>query len=314
MNLGDKKLNKIKVIAFVGFGRSGTTIIDNVLGQNSKIFSAGEIRHIWDRGLCKNQLCGCGKDLILCDFWSEVLANALGADYQKKVKEFRALALDVDQPKHLIKMFLGRKKSEYSEKKALYLKLLRKLFQSLANTLGDDITILDSSKTPSHVQLLSELDCLDLKTVHVVRDPRAVAYSWSRTKVRPEIQGHREVMPKYSSFKSAVWWFGANLVSEIICNNSRLSYLLRYEDFSESPKKAIGDLLAAIGEDNDVEFLSENSLNLEPNHTVAGNPSRFKVGEIEIKPDASWKIKMRSKLKIVVVLLDWPLMLKYDYK
>lgn len=313
--MGPLSMNgKIKVIALVGFGRSGTTLIDNILGQNHNFFSAGEIRHIWERGLCQHQLCGCGKKLPDCQFWHSVLEKALGKNYQAYAENLKQLASEVDKPKHILKIMTKTERSAFGEKKAKYLEYLERLFIAMSEVLGGDVTILDSSKTPSHVLLLSELAILDLKIVHVVRDPRAVAFSWARSKVRPEIKDKVEEMPKYSYIKSGIWWFGANLVSEIVSKKVENSYLLKYENFVENPEKEIGRLLERFFEENSIAFTSYNSINLESNHTVAGNPSRFKTGPIDIRPDRKWIENMKVLHKTIIWMIDFILMIRYGYK
>jgi len=66
--------NKIKVLYITGWGRSGSTILDNIMGQIDGFFSVGELRYIWDRNLIENRLCGCGVPLEECPIWSQILA------------------------------------------------------------------------------------------------------------------------------------------------------------------------------------------------------------------------------------------------
>ena len=44
--------------------------------------------------------------------------------------------------------------------------------------------IVDTSKPPSFGYVLQHLEGIDLRIVHVVRDPRGVAYSWGRRGAR----------------------------------------------------------------------------------------------------------------------------------
>ena len=55
----------------------------------------------------------------------------------------------------------------------------------------------------------------------------------------------------------------------------------------------------------------EISLSLD--HTVSGNPGRFRKGTIELRADEEWKAKMRGADKNVVTALTAPLLLKYGY-
>jgi hypothetical protein len=58
--------DRLKVLYVTGFGRSGTTILDNILGQLDGVFAAGELHYIWDRSLEQNRLCACGEAFADC--------------------------------------------------------------------------------------------------------------------------------------------------------------------------------------------------------------------------------------------------------
>ena len=62
-----------RVLAIVGSDRSGSTLLDNMLGGVPGAFSAGEIRYMWERGFAEGRLCGCGRKIVDCDVWSKVI-------------------------------------------------------------------------------------------------------------------------------------------------------------------------------------------------------------------------------------------------
>jgi len=59
----------IRVLYIGGWGRSGSTLLDLILGQAPGLFSAGEVREIWQSGLAENRLCGCERPFRDCSFW-----------------------------------------------------------------------------------------------------------------------------------------------------------------------------------------------------------------------------------------------------
>ena len=69
---------KFKVLYVAGSGRSGSTILGNILGGVEGFFSVGELRLIWERGLIRNWLCGCGVSFRECPVWSEVVSERSG--------------------------------------------------------------------------------------------------------------------------------------------------------------------------------------------------------------------------------------------
>src|SRR5919201_1117414 len=63
---------RCKVLSILGPGRSGTTILGNILGEIPGFFSAGEVRFIWKRGVIEHWKCGCGVPTDECNVWSAV--------------------------------------------------------------------------------------------------------------------------------------------------------------------------------------------------------------------------------------------------
>ena len=63
----------VHVIYITGAGRSGSTLLSNILGQLPGAVSVGELYYLWARGLEDNILCGCGTPVRDCHFWTRVL-------------------------------------------------------------------------------------------------------------------------------------------------------------------------------------------------------------------------------------------------
>ena len=68
-----------KVLYIARFGRSGSTILGNVLGEVEGFFHGGELRSIWEHGLILNKVCGCGVPFRECEMWRPVLDEAFEA-------------------------------------------------------------------------------------------------------------------------------------------------------------------------------------------------------------------------------------------
>jgi hypothetical protein len=71
--------NPLNLLAVVGTTRSGSTLIDMLLGNTPALFSGGELRWIWERGYLKKQPCLCGEPIQGCEFWSQLMARAFGS-------------------------------------------------------------------------------------------------------------------------------------------------------------------------------------------------------------------------------------------
>src|SRR5687768_6323887 len=140
------------VLFIAGPGRSGSTLLDLLLGQIDGFCSTGELRFIWKRGFAENQLCGCGKPFRECEFWTEVVKDAFGGfqgvDYAR-LEELRRLAerrvangLSPDEAASFL--------TPYNE----YFDAYRKIHVAIQKA-SDCQFIVDSSKNIAHGFLLS---------------------------------------------------------------------------------------------------------------------------------------------------------------
>src|SRR6185312_11260354 len=67
-----------RILSIAGAGRSGSTLLAMLLGGLPGCTAVGELRHIWERGVIANRLCGCGEPFHECPFWTAVGREAFG--------------------------------------------------------------------------------------------------------------------------------------------------------------------------------------------------------------------------------------------
>jgi hypothetical protein len=68
--------SKIKVLYIAGFERSGSTIVNRVLGQIPGFVAWGELRDIWLHGIIENRPCTCGASFADCLAWQKIFKEA----------------------------------------------------------------------------------------------------------------------------------------------------------------------------------------------------------------------------------------------
>lgn len=89
---------------------------------------------------------------------------------------------------------------------------------------------------------------------------------------------------------------------------------VRYEDLVSEPTSTLEKVYTFLGERNKKsDFIHNNVIELDPNHTVSGNPIRFEKGHMEIRADNEWRKKMKKMDFNLVTLLTWPLLMNYGY-
>ncbi|HEX6844270.1 MAG TPA: sulfotransferase [Actinomycetota bacterium] len=300
----------MKVVYIAGSGRSGSTIVDNILGQLDGWVSVGEVRFLWERGIAEDRRCGCGEAFSACPFWQAVLARAFpdGVDPAR----MRAL-LDRGTRARRIPALLGRSRRRRFVRGELteLSTALGALYGAIADVSGARV-IVDSSKLPTYGAVLGEVPGVDLRAVHLVRDPRAAAYSWLRTKDLPDRPGMQ--MQRQRPVHSAALWTLWNTMAEVFWGRDPRGVRVRYEDFAGEPRAAIARLVTAAEEPpDDGPFVSDAEVELTPAHGVAGNPSRFTTGRVQLRPDDAWRTKMRRADRWTVSAVTWPLLLRHGY-
>src|SRR6266705_3371373 len=95
----------LRVLYIGGWGRSGSTLLDRMLGQVPGFFALGEVREIWQSGLRENRLCGCGASFRECPFWTRVGAEAFGGWDRLPLAEVLKLWRAYDRPWALPRLF-----------------------------------------------------------------------------------------------------------------------------------------------------------------------------------------------------------------
>jgi hypothetical protein len=302
---------RIKVLYIAGRGRSGSTLLERLLGQIEGFFSVGELR-LWNRRLREGRRCGCGAPLGKCEIWNSALGKAFG-----NLDRIDDAKLDLHEwgahSRTALLMLLSRDYAEFEPCVVAYLAQLERIYHAVQSTTGCKV-IVDSSKSPVYVHGLGMLPSIDLYMVHLVRDPRAVAYSWLRQQRRPKIDDPLSNRV-FGPVKSSLFWSATNLLTEIAKAQFRDNFLLlRYEDFIRKPEESMKRILTLVGEESrDFDFMTRNRVQLGINHTVSGNPNRFRTGAIHLLLDEDWRISMKASDKRCVSLLTWPLCLKYGY-
>ena len=172
----------VKVLYIGGYGRSGSTLLERILGQFPGVLSVGEMRHVWNRSFRDNSLCSCGTPFLSCEFWSAVVRDAFGSQPILDVDEIIQLKRSVDRIKYIpwITRSLRVPSGRFGDRLQRYATLLAVLYRSIQKVASAKV-IVDSSKDPSFAFVLASIPEIRLSVVHLVRDSRAVAFSWTRT-------------------------------------------------------------------------------------------------------------------------------------
>jgi hypothetical protein len=299
----------IKVIYIAGYGRSGSTLLDIALGQSSAVLGAGEItalsRHVWDRG----EYCACGRSVTHCQVWRNIVQTwrtdgvANFPAVYRRAQLWRELLLS---PTRLIDRLRGPERVNHLHDTA-------KLFRRIA-AVGGRPVIVDSSKLPGRGLMLADVAGIELYVVHLVRDPRGVAWSL-RKAYKPDARRgvQRELRPKsvlYTSFR----WSTVNLMTEMLCRKVGRGRSLRvkYEDFVADPDATVRAILSMVHGSAVHEPVIDPAGVITPHHQMAGSRHRMQK-TIAFRKDCGWHDQMPPSMQRQVSMLCGSLMRRYGY-
>ncbi len=307
----------IKVLSVVGAGRSGTTVLASILNEIEGFTSAGELRWLWKRGVAEQRPCACGEVPELCPVWSKVIAESLttgdALHKQQCLEEIITSQHEVASLRNRVRVLRSATSQPGWEALRHVRAVTGRACHALAN-VTDAHVLIDTSKRPQDAAVVAGLEGIEHFVVHVLRDPRAVAFSWRRAKTF-SVAGETRRMGTQSLPSTVRRWIVNCLGTELLQRQLPASrwLQLRYEDFSRDPRKAIDEILALLSEDSRTPFRGADTVVLHPNHIVAGNPSRFRLGSVDIRPDEEWREHMNRRDQCLVEWATKPLMQRYGY-
>ncbi|HEY2792637.1 MAG TPA: sulfotransferase [Micromonosporaceae bacterium] len=299
----------VKVLYIAGWGRSGTTIVDNILGSYGGVFSAGELYYLWRRGIGQKRRCGCGEPLPTCPLWHDVLEIAY-RDGKPRAKEMNKIQRQSVRVRDTWRLSHGRLDADVMR----YRDELGRIYAAIAEVTGARL-IVDSSKVPAGAAIASRIDGVEAYLLQMVRDPRAVAHSWKRAKTQTDVAVPR-LMRQHTATQSGLSWVAWNLLTEDVARRGYQGRFarLRYEDFAADPQQTISSVLDLVGADVvGTPFVDASTVKLSGNHTVSGNPSRFNVGAVALRRDDSWRDDQGSRDRLISTATTLPLLHRYGY-
>jgi UDP-N-acetylglucosamine transferase subunit ALG13 len=311
----DGTAQPVRVLYIGGMGRSGSTLLDLMLGQIPELVPVGELRFLWRRGLAQNQLCGCGRPFRECPFWEAVGQEAFGGWEHIDVDEMIDLERRVDRHRYLPLMLVPRLWPRYARRLRRYTQILSDLYRGIAKASGGRVVV-DSTKDPPFAFLLRHVPGVDVRLLHLVRDSRGVAYSWTKTVQKPERTDKIEHMDVYSPAGMGLRWIVYNALIDVLRALRMPHMLLRYEQLVADPATHLEQIMDLAGEElapGALGFLNGGGADLGVQHTVAGNPMRFSRGHIALRVDDAWRTRLPRPQRWLLYAMTWPQMRRYGY-
>jgi hypothetical protein len=305
---------RVPVLYIGGAGRSGSTLLCRVIGEQPHFHPVGEVLSIWQQGVIENRLCSCGSSFHECPFWQDVADNAPGIFERTAAGQFATFSAKWFRTRHMPELWTRATRTHFEASLPPgYLQALSRLYKSIQEVSGAKV-IVDSSKSPMYGYLIGLVDTLEVTSVQLVRDPRAVAFSWQRRLIDPQAPEFTYLYQRQLGIMT-LEWIMSNLSMEIVSRvNAARQRRLSYEEFVSDPLSTARDLAEFAGEG----FLHsgnrpDGEMVLPTVHIVSGNPNRFETGKIPIELDNEWRSAFKGPRRLLVTTMTLPFLGRYRY-
>lgn len=291
-----------EVLYIAGVPRSGSTLIGKILGQPEGMAYTGELLSL-DAQFRDSGLCGCGELLSNCPRWSQLDAS-------------EDLLYTFDRIGHSVRvrnLFFGASGINGRVER------VAEVYNEI-RTLFDGSTIIDSSKFPSYLHILTQSPGVEVKVLHLIRDPRAVVYSWWKRPLENKSRNPGLADMTFTDFKFmnpirwGVIWTEWNYLIRRIWGGKKNYHFIKYEDFCQSPRGTIAQAIRDLDIGASPQWESEKTIELSSHHSVKGNPNRFTSGLVEIEERTEWKEKMSRSVRTLTTLLALPKLHEFGYR
>ena len=301
-----------RVVYVVGDVHSGSTLLSLLLASHPTIEGPGELAALcraWRRG----HFCTCVHRVSECPFWSVVVREWLRRSGLDSIDSYDELRERHESLRSLPILAVRRRRPWPALR--VYLAATTGLIETIASHSGRPVVV-DASKAPPRAYALTAAPALDVRLVHLVRDPRAVCFALTRGRGQDLAAGvGRATVPQPIS-RTAMRWIRQNVLAAWVRrrHDPRHSVMVRYEDLLADPRGTLGRIGDAIEVDlSEVGRSAEQDGAIRPRHVAAGNRMRM-ASEIRLRLDDEWSHAMSARDRRLAELLTGPWLRAYGYE
>lgn len=251
-----------RVIYIMGMGRSGTTILDVLLGNCEGVVSGGELTYAIRDVMIRNVECSCGAHARECRTWSRVAQECRWTDDSATTLD--ACMRYVDWHTRFLLQTLGLTSKDILRE---YQNINQQLFAAIATISGKQIVV-DSSKYPGRALALTRVLPNEVQVICVTREPVGLIAAFNKPHVDEQKPKRPLSVAAYYiylliAFRAAMWRLRGSVL------------LVKYEDLVSQPAMQVTRIAEWAGLDPRVacERLQSNAA-LEVGHIVTGNRLR----------------------------------------
>ena len=305
--------NDLRILYVAGVPRTGSTVLGEVLGAIPGVVFVGELNFFWRR-FARAEVCSCGQPLPGCSFWSAVVREAYGGLADGQAARLAELERHVLRRQFALTLAPAAWPVPKASLAGQMLAERARLYRAIGRLTGAR-WIVDGGKEPIFGALLARADADAVATIHLVRDPRGVAYSWQKLIPSDSEPGD---MPRKAAARTAVDWVLQNLLVQLGLQRLSTVYVrVRYEDLASRPEHVLGQISLATGLTIAASVAAHGIVSppTSEHHLVAGNPGvrRTATSGLQLRPDEAWRTRLPLREQRLVAAVCGALMTAYGY-
>jgi hypothetical protein len=291
----------VPVLYVAGSMYSGTTLLGRMLGELDGCFFAGEVAHLWDYGLTRNEPCGCGQPVRSCPLWGAIIEEAFGSISAVDVEWLAGVKSRLIAIRRFPQVVFGHAgRGPLAGDVAGFREALGRLYPAIRTVTGSRVVV-DTTKSPAYALLLDGVAAIGLRVAHLVRDPRGALFS--------QLRRDDGFTPTTFLLVYDAW----NALSELGWRWRSPYLLVRYEDLVRTPAHTFATVARFAGLSPEGLDLADGRVALPATHAMDGNRSRFTTGVTKLELDDEWRERLPWRLRMLANGLTWPLLVRHAY-
>lgn len=295
--------SKLPLVYILSTGRSGSTLLDVLLGAQPACWTLGEF-HLLDIGVGQHMQCGCRAQLSKCDFWGPIL-NRVRRTMSFPVGYFRSGRHPNGKvvrwnllPSLLTGRPLPTQRSIADAYAASNLAALDEVRYAAAQQQEEMSWFIDASKDPYRLLWLQASGHFDIRVIHLIRRPEGFVSNMLRS---------ANARDAGAVIKYTGRWLIDNLISLMLLRrmfSPKAVKTVHYEDLATNPEIVIGDLCHWL----EVPFDEARTYGTryDVNHGIGGNRPRWDA--LAVKLEETWRTTMPTFHQRLVSFLAAPLL------
>lgn len=276
-----------RLVYIVGVGPNGSTLLGRLLGRHPSAVSVGDLLQLPELA-ATGGVCGCGRLVSECDdFWVPVLAAAFPGQRLADLADVRESIDSARGQRQTLRTLRGFRTGGSADDAAAY---LVRAVEAVGKVAGAT-HVIDASKELTPFVSLIRSGEVDVKVIHLVRDPRAIVSS----RLRRERRSAFSPSTVATAVSTAAWWELADLAA---ANVHRLGgfeiHEMLFENLLERPEETLEAACEFIGFESDDfgSVVNDRWMTLDRDHVLGSDDVPFETGSVPLPRAGRWRHEM----------------------